>query len=117
MKEAWNKLLPRDLKYLNQNMGENMTPGAQCDMFYIPQRFRMDVLRLNNYFQNVFCELAVPTFICCLDLMSNWDPTTLYWNYGVGRTWPMQFTCVHPVKFSNAQNRLQVQRLFDQMIK
>ena len=41
MKEGWDQLLKQEMNNLNQNAGENNVPGAQCDMFYIPKKFKM----------------------------------------------------------------------------
>jgi len=114
MKQGWSQLLSKDLNNLNQNAGENNVPGAQCDMFYIPQSYRLEALRLNSYFRGVFCEYAIPIIISCLDLKKNWERTSLFWDYqGV---LPTDATCVHPVKLSSIENREHVQSVFDRWI-
>ena len=113
MKEGWLQLLPHDRENLDKNAGTNNTPGAQCDMFYIPHQFRQDAIRLNEYFKNALCEYAVPTIMSCLDLQVNWENTTLYWDYHLETQWPLAATVVHPVKFSNHKFRIKTEEIFN----
>lgn len=113
---GWEKLLPRDRENLAKNVGINKIPGAQCDLFYIPQRFKDETIRLNAYFMDAFCEYAVPAMISCMDLKSNWERTTLFWNYGLGQQWPMEATTVHPVKLSNHSVVARTREAFNKVI-
>ena len=118
-KRGWNQLLAKDRETLDVNVGSHNVPHAQCDLFYIPQRYRKEVLRLNRLFNGVFCEVAVPIIFCCLTNKNEWEHATLYWNFLpelMNSGWPLEFTCLHPVKFSNIGLQSYVQALFDRLI-
>lgn len=118
-KRGWDQLLAKDRENLDKNAGTNNVPHAQCDLFYIPQRYRKEVLRLNSLFNGVFCELAVPIIFCCLADKKEWERTTLYWDFlseMINSGWPMGFTCLHPVKFSKGELQNHVQALFNRLI-
>jgi hypothetical protein len=117
-KKAFMDLLPHDLEIMEQNVGKNSGAGALCDMFYIPSRFKHDVMRLCPSFSNVFVEIAVPCILCCLDIYKNWEQTCMLWGYNeISFThWPVQFTCIHPIKLSKPNNRESIATIFKNMI-
>ncbi len=116
---AYCKLSAHYLKNISRNVGENYIPANMCEVFYVPARFRESFLELNTLFKGVFCEMAVPTILCCLDLIDNWEQLDMLGGAGVGvgtpgspmlMNYPTHVSWVHPVKFSYPENR---QRIFD----
>lgn len=118
-KIAYSKLLPRDLEIINANLGKDNAAGAVCDMFYIPGKYSADVIRLSELFFNVFVEIAIPTILCCLDHVSNWQGASMAWGSSPSpkNPWPVAYTCIHPVKLSNQKNRAQIMNAFNNMLK
>lgn len=111
---AFRSLSNDDQYYLNENLGMNNIPSMMCEVFYVPSRFKNDFLRLNSIFNDVFCEVAVPSMLCSMDLIENWEQLTMLGGEGVGYDglggstlikYPMEVSWVHPIKFSSQKNR------------
>lgn len=118
---AHTQLTNKELDLLHRNLGHNNVAGAMCEVFYVPARFRDSFLRLNSIFKNVFCEIAIPTMLCCLDLLENWEHLTMLGGAGVGVgspgspmliNYPTNVSWVHPIKFSYKENRERVLNMF-----
>jgi hypothetical protein len=111
LQNIWPNLSPRDLQQLEKNIEKDMIVGQVCDMFYIPQRFHEDIVRLCPIFKNIFCEVAIPMIVNCLDSLENWEILKMMWNTNFSieqsPTFILQddFDWYHPVKFSTQNNR------------
>ena len=119
IRKAWEHFTPQEHENLAHNVGVNMAPAAQCDLFYIPQRLRKDVLRLNSLLKETLCEIAIPTIFAALESINDWQQeTTMYWSTDWMQqvSYPTEFTCVHPVKLSQGHLRTITQRMFNQYI-
>lgn len=101
--------LPEDERNLLEN---NLKPLhfalRACDIFYIPERLTGKALQILPLFTEIFCEVAVPTALCCIEDLSNWeclkfkfmtipiDPRLYY---------SPNFDAVHPIKFSSVKEQ------------
>ncbi len=116
VRSVYVNLLPIDLEFLQENIGKNNVAGQFCDFFYIPNRFRESVLRLCPIFKNVFCEIAIPNMLCCLDKIGNWEHLKMCWGFNwrtlTKTNYPSQVSWVHPIKFSDQENRRIVTEVF-----
>ncbi|MGB8468138.1 MAG: hypothetical protein WCE21_03960 [Candidatus Babeliales bacterium] len=118
---AYRNLASQDRKILRKNIGRHNIPTQPCDMFYVPARLKDDFYRLSTIFQNVFCEVAVPTMLCCLDDIKNWEHLNMLWGYDNIpntdlQTYPIAYSWIHPIKFSNQKNRDIIETIFTHMI-
>ncbi len=113
-KRAFAQLSAQDMAILEKNVGPDIAVGTAADMFYIPGKFRDDALRLSIIFNNVFVEIAIPCIFCCLDSRENWEKTGILWGQTIPTSspWPRNFTCIHPVKLSNAANQAYIVNQF-----
>ena len=111
-REAIGNLTSTQRVFLEKNAGRNRIVGCVCDMFYVPQRFRNQVISLALNFKDIFCEIAVPTLLCCLDPISNWEQLKMLWTFALD-PYPAQFTWIHPIKLSQPSNRAQLLRIFN----
>ena len=111
LEPAMNKLQTKDRKKLERNIGEIGEVGMVCDMFYLPQTVREDAIRLSTIFSDVFCEIAIPMMLVCLDDFENWELLKGAWGVNIAnRSFPIpeyqnDMDWIHPVKFSNPCNR------------
>lgn len=105
LRQALPMLLPSDWAQLEANVGKNIAITQVCDMFYVPQRFSADVLRLSRAFKNVFYEISVPMTLCCLDSIDNWELLKMQWGIPQEHflTYRMDVDWVHPIKFSKPE--------------
>lgn len=125
---VWNARAHMDnseINMLHMNVGHNNIPCMMCEVFYIPSRFRESALRLSSILQNVFCEIAVPTMLCCLDSISNWEQLKMLGGEGLGyaginspvlRPYPVGVNWIHPLKFSQQHNRDGIAAIFNAML-
>ncbi len=119
---VWNahaKFNTQELYFLQKNVGEDNIPGIWCDLFYIPGRFRDATLRLSELLKKVFCEIAIPTMLCSLDLIENWEQLRMDWRWGHNFTiknYPRHASWVHPIKFSKKENRDMITQIFNQIL-
>lgn len=123
-KAAWAaraRMNASDLRFLQINIGQNNIPCMMCEVFYIPHRFKNDALRLSSVLQNVFCEIAIPTMLCCLDSMSNWEQLNMLGGENIGsqgmsssklQPYPINVSWIHPIKFSQQHNRDGIMEVF-----
>ena len=122
---AYSKLTPKDKKLLEMNLGASNTSKSAADFFYIPQKHRESVLRLSDIFQEVFCEIAIPSMIYCLELVNDLEELRMVW--GLGSEWsghgnvsyesyPRDAHWVHPLKLSNQANRNFISNIFNEML-
>ena len=119
-------LAPQDLAILERNLGRGGRVGMVCDMFYIPQTVREDAIRLGHIFQDVFCEIAIPMMLSCLDNFKNWEILRGVWAYNalfdgdnndVNKAlseYPAEADWVHAFKFSQPFYRDLAQELMNQ---
>ena len=120
VKKAFSQLLPKDLEHIANNIGKDYAIGNSADMFYFPEKYRNDMLRLCQAFNNVFIEIAIPTMLACLDHKSKCETVSIVWGITddqLKAQWPTHYNCVHPVKFSSDANRELVTTVFTQMIQ
>lgn len=122
---AFEQLSTEDLHFLNLNVGKNNIPAQMCEVFYIPEHFKESMLRLTSIFKNVFCEIAVPSMLCCLDVIENWEQLDMFGGQGIGygginspalQKYPLQVHWIHPMKFSEQKNRDGIAAIFKQML-
>lgn len=109
---ALSQLALQDWEMLERNIGQNELVAMVCDMYYIPQRFRSDAIRLSHVFSHVFCEIAVPMILNCLDNLENWEILKGIWEFNPSptgfRTDPYfrsDVDWIHPLKFSSLSNQ------------
>jgi hypothetical protein len=118
-KQAFSRLLPKDLEIIAKNFGKDRAIGTAADMFYFPGKFREDVMRMCLDFKNVYIEIAMPCILACLDTKENWEKVTVLWGVAensLHENWPKDYTCIHPVKLSSVKNRELVERVFRNML-
>ena len=122
---AYSKLSYNDKNVLEMNLGKSNTSKSPADFFYIPQKHRKSVLRLSGVFQEVFCEIAIPNMIYCLEPVENLEELRMVW--GLGSEWsgygeisdqgyPRDVHWVHPLKLSNKANRDLISNIFNEML-
>jgi hypothetical protein len=119
VKKTHEQLLPKDLEHLRNNIGKDYAIGNTADMFYFPTQYRDDVMRLCAVFKDVYIEIAIPTMFACLDDKKQWELASIIWgisDYELQTKWPIEYTCVHPVKLSSATNRELTKNIFAQML-
>ena len=102
---ALPQLRSSDRQKLKKNVGKNGKIGMVCDMFYLPGKFGNKAQRISRVFSNVFCEIAVPMMLACLDDFKNWEYLRGQWGFTLGgeRHHPVyrgESDWVHPLKFS-----------------
>jgi hypothetical protein len=107
LRKVYPLLTAQDFIMLARNHGPNCVVGAVCDMFYIPKRLASKTLRLAPLFRDVFCEIAVPTLLSCIEELQQWQHLSQLWAIP-----PIAFEqCepslhwIHPLKFSAQSNR------------
>jgi hypothetical protein len=118
-KKAFAHLSPKDLEILGHNVGKDNACGASADIFYFPARLKDDVLRLVPHFRPVFIEIAMPTILAALDYKENWQIINILWgpdNGSLHNRWPIEYTCIHPLKLSSVANQALIKRVFEKMI-
>ena len=105
------QLRSSDRQRLKKNVGKNGKIGMVCDMFYLPGKFGKKALRISRVFGNVFCEIAVPMMLACLDDFKNWEYLRGHWGFTLGKgeyphpTYRGKSDWVHPLKFSQQAAR------------
>jgi hypothetical protein len=119
---AYPHLAPEDQDVLQKNIGKGNVASNLCDFFYIPRRLSGAALRLSQVFKNVFCEAAIPTMLCCLDSIENWEKLNMIWDgaragYLFSADYPKKFHWIHPVKFSNLNNRAIITKIFNEILQ
>lgn len=110
--EARKRLEAKDLKMMRKSIKGSIAAGMVCDMFYIPSKFREDSIRLSHVFKDVFCEVAIPTMLCCLETPENWEILKGIWQFGYGGNFSESMKYfnasadwVHAFKFSTKEIR------------
>ena len=114
-KEAFKKLEKKDLENITFNLGKDIAVATSADMFYFPNRFRTEVMRLCPIFKNVFIEIAIPCILACLDSKTNWEKVSIWFDAKISYLrlkWPIDHTCIHPIKLSKAHNRELVRNIY-----
>jgi|GEM_PF-5679716 len=97
-------LSSEELQMLNSNHGDQIVVGQVVDMFYVPGRLALHVSKLSEIFSNVFCELAIPTLLSCVDNIENWECLHAHWAGFCDqalRDYNPQLDWIHPLKFSS----------------
>lgn len=124
---AWSaraSFTQQDISFLQKNIGVDNIPCQMCEVFYIPSRLRDATLRLNICLKNVFCEIAIPTMLCCLDFIENWEKLIMLGGEGIGygginspklKNYPTHIDWIHPMKLSQKENRDGISQIFKQM--
>jgi hypothetical protein len=127
-KVAWSALANfthQERQHLEANVGQGNIPCIMCEVFYIPNHLRESALRLNQILKNVFCEIEIPTMLCSLDYIHNWEQLNMFGGEGIGNdgihspkltNYPVNVSWVHPVKFSTQENREGIANIFKKMI-
>lgn len=118
-KNAFSQLLPRDIKNVTNNIGKDIAIGTSADMCYFPGKYRDDVMRMCPIFKEVFIEIAMPNMLACLDDRTRWETVSVMWGITDNQLrtkWPLEYTCVHPVKLSSTANRDLTKNIFAQMM-
>lgn len=88
-------------------------------MFYLPQKFRHNAVRLSKIFKNVFCEIAVPTMLVCLDDIEHWEFLRGHWGFQLqSGSYPApeyveESDWIHPLKFSKEKERVFAQKVVE----
>lgn len=118
VRNAFQKLSPKDKEYLTYNLGKDIAIATAADMFYFPGKYREDVMRLCPIFEDVFIETAMPCILAALDFKEKWEKVSILFgvtSMQVHHHWPMEQTCIHPVKLSDNNNRDSVRKLYKRM--
>ena len=116
-RKAYHQLNAKELAYLERNVGaKNAITAIICDMLYVPGRLRQQTIRLSELFRDTFCEISVPTLLCCLDLITNWEQLAMCWDMQqtVTTHYPSHFSWIHPIKLSKSSNRTFLLNVFRQ---
>ncbi len=108
---AYCKLGKRNVKQLTHNFGSLNIPYSWADFFYLPGKYRTDVLEICDCFDNpdVFLEISVPTILFSLEEKSKIEMLHAYW--GGARIsadfdgYDPSFHWIHPIKFSSQSSR------------
>lgn len=102
-RKAIQNLEKKEKKRLDKNHGKDHVVAQVCDMFYIPGRFATKTIHLSEIFKDVFCEIAIPTLLSCMEDIHYWERLQYIWTgdgeaalnlYDPASDW------VHPLKFS-----------------
>jgi len=104
VKPALKQITHEEAAQLEKNHGRNQVVGQMCDMFYIPGKFSEQAGTLSRVFSNVFCEIAIPTLLSCIDDIDNWEVLNSLWApqcETVFNGYSPQYDWVHPLKFSS----------------
>ncbi len=121
---AYRQLNSRYVHKIQENVGKDFIPANMCEVFYVPSKFRESFLELNEIFKDVFCEIAVPSMLCCLDSIHHWEKLNMLGGAGVGlggpdspalANYPMEVSWVHPIKFSYKENQERMLDIFQKI--
>ncbi|MEX1012613.1 MAG: hypothetical protein WDZ27_02860 [Waddliaceae bacterium] len=104
--EAIKKLPKKYIEILNLNLGKYRVAFAWSDLFYVPRRLRKNYIEVAKCFLNpkVFCEIAIPTILCSLDSIQEWENLNVVWGKSLEHYTP-DIDWFHPIKFSSRENR------------
>lgn len=114
-RRAFSKLLAHDLENMTYNVGKNLAIASAADMFYFPGRYRNEVMRMCLAFKDVFIEVAMPCILACLDKKEQWEKVSIWFEVSedyLKKQWPIEQTCVHPIKLSSPISRQRVLSIF-----
>ena len=110
-----------ELRMLYSNHGDRHVVGLMVDMFYVPGRVAPQVIRLSEIFSKVFCEIAIPTLLSCVDNIENWERLSMLWAGDNNQTlqhYNPQLDWVHPLKFSSLEcQKFALQMIEEQCLK
>lgn len=105
---------------LKEQLGYRNVLGTFSDIGYIPCEYCEDFIELSCCFHrnNVFLEIALPSILCCLAPLGEWN-----FMYGIDTkrhavrsidNYPHDAIFIHPIKLSSAMNRSIVKTIFDE---
>ena len=81
-----------------------------CEVFYVPNRFALDIIHPLLAFKDIFCEFAIPTVLACVDDIKNWEYLKGQNQGGLFRS---DCSWFHSLKFSSLENQKFALDVFD----
>ena len=106
--------------YLKNSKGNPRCAKGWADMFYIPGKFASDYVKLSDiaYKNQLFLEIAANNIIRTLDIIENLELLNGTYLPSIGihdrsarsfwKTYEMNMTFIHPVKFNTNERELTV---------
>jgi len=122
-KKAYKKLPKTAIDILTKNCGESHFAYSWADFFYVPGQHSKKFIEISKCFANpeVFIEIAIPTILLSIEDKDRFEALHPLWtgtinsidlqNFDVNVDW------VHPIKFTNSENREFVRKVIDKCVK
>lgn len=117
MRPAIAQLTAQERHCLEHNHGPNRVVGQMVDCFYLPARLAVPTAQLCGIFSDVFCEMAIPTLLSCVDDAKTWEQLSFLWVENCDATvnrYKPTYDWLHPLKFSQEKYRHFATQIFNQ---